>query len=104
MDHTRLFTFSSLSRLLKQHGYEIIRTTGIPAPFPLALGDGKTARLLLTINRFLIFISKSLFAFQIGMKIRPLPTLELLLENAHLAKEQKVNNQPELMGLNENES
>lgn len=91
IDHTRLFTFSSLTRLLKYHGYEIVQTKGIPAPFPLAIKDGVLARVFLALNCFLIKISKSLFAFQIGMQVKPLPTLERLLENAQLAKEQKIN-------------
>lgn len=90
MDHTRLFTVSSLSRMLQMNGYEIVRKHGIPAPFPLALGDGRLARFLLFINRMLIFVSKSLFAYQIAIVARPLPTLEHLLKDAHEAKKKKV--------------
>ena len=104
MDHTRLFTVASLTRLLENHGFEIIQTQGIPAPFPLAVGDGKFARLLIAINRLFIRVSKGLFAFQIGMQVRPLPTLELLLENARLAKEQKINGLSECEEANEKAS
>jgi SAM-dependent methyltransferase len=90
MDHTRLFTFLSLSRMLKINGYEIIGKHGIPAPFPLALGDGWLARLLLFINSALIFVSKSLFSYQIAVVARPLFTLEHLLEDARKAKGKKV--------------
>jgi hypothetical protein len=86
MSHTRLFTFSSLSRTLQINGYEIIRKHGIPAPFPLVLGDGWLARLLLFINRALIFVYRSLFSYQIAIVARPLPTLEHLLEDAREAK------------------
>jgi SAM-dependent methyltransferase len=90
MDHARLFTFSSLCRTLEINGYEVLTKRGIPAPFPLAVGDGRLARFLLLINRALIFLSKSLFAYQIAVVARPLPTLEHLLEDAHEAKKDKL--------------
>ncbi|MBA7673288.1 hypothetical protein ES703_81482 [subsurface metagenome] len=90
MGHTRLFTFSSLRRTLEINGYEIVSKRGVPAPFPLVLGDGRLARLLLLINRFLIFFSKSLFSYQIAITAKPLPTLEHLLEDAYEAKKQRL--------------
>ena len=35
----RLFVFSSLRRLFEQGGFEVLETAGIPAPYPLAIGD-----------------------------------------------------------------
>jgi glycosyltransferase involved in cell wall biosynthesis len=90
MDHTRLFTFSSLCRTLEINGYEVVKKQGVPAPFPLALGDGWLARFLLLVNRVLIFFSKSLFSYQIAIIARPLPTLEHLLEDAYQAKKKKL--------------
>ncbi len=90
MDHTRLFTFSSLARTLQLNGFEIISKKGLPAPFPLAVGNGITARFLLLINRFFIRISKSVFSYQIAMVARPLPTTEHLLEDAFEARRQKL--------------
>jgi len=90
MDHTRLFTFSSLCRTLEVNGYEIVKKKGVPAPFPLALGEGWLARFLLLVNRVLIFFSKSLFSYQVAIIARPLPTLEHLLEDAHKAKKKKL--------------
>jgi glycosyltransferase involved in cell wall biosynthesis len=90
MDHTRLFTFSSLHRTLELAGYEVVGKFGLPAPFPLAIGDGPLARLLLSVNRALIAVSKSLFSYQIAVIARPLPTLEHLLEDAHEAKRKKL--------------
>lgn len=92
MTHTRLFTFSSLQRVLDLGGYEVVEKYGLPAPFPLALGDGPLARFLLSINRALIALSKSLFAYQIAVIVKPLPTLEHLLENAVEAKKIKLSN------------
>jgi hypothetical protein len=90
MDHKRLFTFSTLQRTLEINGYEVLEKRGLPAPFPLAIGDGRLARFLLLINRILIFFSKGLFAYQIAVVARPLPTLEHLLQNAHKAKNKKL--------------
>jgi len=86
MGHCRLFTFSSLCRTLQVNGYEVIKKCGVPAPFPLALGDGWIARALLHINRFFIFFSRSLFSYQIAVIAQPLPTLEHLLDDAHPPK------------------
>jgi glycosyltransferase involved in cell wall biosynthesis len=92
MDHTRLFTFSSLRRTLELSGYEIVSKSGLPAPFPLAIGDGPLARLLLLLNRALIAVSKSLFSYQIAVIAKPLPTLEHLLDDAFNARKQKLDN------------
>jgi len=90
-DHCRLFTFSALRRTLKLAGYEITSTKGIPAPYPLAIGDNWLSRFLLLVNRFFIFVSKGLFSYQIAIIAKPLPTLEHLLENAHEGKKNKPN-------------
>jgi hypothetical protein len=37
MTHTRLFTFSSMRRALQQAGFDILETTGVPGPYPLAI-------------------------------------------------------------------
>ena len=37
--HTRLFTFSTLKDLVIQGGFSIISKKGIPAPYPLAIGE-----------------------------------------------------------------
>jgi len=93
MDHTRLFTFSTLQKTLEMNGYEIKNKIGIPAPFPLATGNGRLSYILLLINQALIFISKSLFSYQIAIIAKPLPTLEDLLEDAYEEKKRKqINN------------
>jgi hypothetical protein len=53
-----------------------------PAPFPLALGHGRAAGLLLRINKSLIHLSKDLFSYQIFMIPQPQPSLESLLQTA----------------------
>ncbi len=90
MDHKRLFTLSALQRTLEINNFDVVKKCGVPAPFPLALGDGFLARLLLIINRILIGISKGLFSYQIAVIATPQPTLEHLLEDAHEAKNKKL--------------
>jgi glycosyltransferase involved in cell wall biosynthesis len=80
--HTRLFTFSSLRRTLLQAGFCITESKGIPAPYPLAIGEGFISRALLAINQMLIGMSRGLFSYQIFMRVRLQPTLELLLSRA----------------------
>jgi glycosyltransferase involved in cell wall biosynthesis len=90
LTHTRLFTFSSLRRLLTQSGYDVVAVSGLPAPFPLALGNGRLARVLLALNSLLIKVSKGLFSYQIAMVVVPRPTLNLLLRKAQDAGTEKM--------------
>ena len=53
-DHTRLFTFRSLKRLLRDAGFSIKEVRGVPAPFPKVLGDGVLGRAALAVNLALI--------------------------------------------------
>lgn len=89
-DHSRLFTFRSLRQTLLNMGYEIVEEQGIPAPYPLAIGNGRLARLLLAINSLLIHLSRSLFSYQIGMIARPKPTLSHLLKDAQESGRKKI--------------
>jgi hypothetical protein len=82
LTHTRLFTFATARDLFEQGGYRVEEVRGVPAPFPLALGDGALGRLLVLVNRLFIWLSKGLFSYQIFMVVRPLPTLEYLLQAA----------------------
>jgi glycosyltransferase involved in cell wall biosynthesis len=64
-DHTRLFTFASLRRLLRDAGFRNLRMRGVPAPFPKLLGDGWLARTAILVNRALIRIMPTWFSYQI---------------------------------------
>jgi len=90
LTHTRLFTFRTARQLFEQSGYRVEETRGVPAPFPLAVGDDFLGRFLLNVNKLLIRISKSLFAYQIFMVCTPLPSLQWLLERAHEGSEEKI--------------
>ena len=81
--HTRLFTFSALRRLLEGAGFRIIDLRGVPAPFPLALGDSAASRALTSINSRGARLWKRFFAYQIYAIAEPRPSLDLLLRDAY---------------------
>ena len=80
--HTRLFTFATLRQLFEQSGFDIVESRGIPAPFPLALGEGRLGRVLIGINKALIGLCRGLFSYQILFVLRPRASLDLLLANS----------------------
>ena len=90
LTHTRLFTFSSLSRLLEQSGFVIVEKKAMPAPFPLAIGNGWFSRFLLKLNSWLIRLSPSLFGYQVVVRAKALPTVKSLLDLAGQTSENKV--------------
>ena len=89
-EHHRLFTPTSLANVLKQSGYDIITMVGIPAPYPLALGDNLLSRALLKVNSWLTVISKGFFSYQIGVIAQPRPTLDYLLRKAEKSGSEKA--------------
>jgi glycosyltransferase involved in cell wall biosynthesis len=90
LTHTRLYTFRTARNLFEQSGYVVEEVRGVPAPFPLAVGDNILGRLLLAINKLLIKLSKSFFAYQIFMVCKPTPSLGWLLETAREASQEKL--------------
>ena len=82
MTHKRLFTFGSLLKCLKSCGYKIEKVEGIPAPFPVIFGRNLLGNTLCKINRFMIAISKRMFAYQIAIVALPQPTTKQLLSSA----------------------
>jgi glycosyltransferase involved in cell wall biosynthesis/2-polyprenyl-3-methyl-5-hydroxy-6-metoxy-1,4-benzoquinol methylase len=80
--HTRLFTFRTFRRLFEESGFRVLEMRGVPAPFPLAVGNGLLGRMLLGLNRGLIRISRTLFSYQILAVVQPKPGLAYLLESA----------------------
>jgi 2-polyprenyl-3-methyl-5-hydroxy-6-metoxy-1,4-benzoquinol methylase len=79
LTHTRLFTFASVQRLLQESGFEIHSVRGVPAPVPEIVQRGWVANALMQLNRLAIRLSRGLFAYQIFIVARPLPTLPSLL-------------------------
>lgn len=90
LTHRRLFTFSTFRKLFEQAGYRVDEVRGIPAPFPLALGNTWLARAFLAMNKALIMLSKSLFSYQILLVVRPTPSLEWLLERTLQSSEHRI--------------
>jgi hypothetical protein len=82
MTHTRLFTFYSLRQLLEQRGFHILEIRGIPAPFPVALGNNPLSRFLVAANKVCLRLWPTLFSYQILVVAQPRPSLELLLQRA----------------------
>lgn len=83
-DHSRLFTFRTLRHLLRDAGLQVRRVRGVPAPFPLAVGDNWVAHLLLRLNLLAIRVSKHLFSFQIFVEADTTPDLDFLVRDAVL--------------------
>ena len=82
LTHTRLYTFKTLRALFEQCGFRITRVDGIPAPFPLALGDNALARAAMRVNDLLIRLMPGLFAYQVFMVATPTPTVDALLDRS----------------------
>lgn len=83
MTHTRLFTSRTLRRLFRQAGFLIGDVEGVPAPFPLALGDGSKARALLKANQVAISVVPKLFSFQFFLDLQAPVDLNKMLRQSH---------------------
>src|SRR5262249_4809242 len=91
LTHKRLLTFASLRRLLEQGGFNVVEVHSIPAPFPLALGNGWLGRSMVAINAIFGKLLKGLFSYQIMMVAEPSPTVEHLLGRAVQESANRVN-------------
>lgn len=89
LTHKRLFTFTSIIQMLKQYGYEIVQTEGVPVPIPFILGDNGLSLFLLKLNRWMIRLSRGLFSFQVALIAKPRPTLNMLLKDAQSSGQQE---------------
>ena len=81
LTHRRLFTFRSLRHLLRDSGFKIKAVKGIPAPFPMVLGDGFLGRGAIMANLALIRISKTLFSYQIYVEAETTPDVKFVIES-----------------------
>lgn len=84
MTHTRLFTSRTLRRLFRQAGFRVSGIEGVPAPFPLALGEGKKALALLKLNQIAIRVAPRLFSFQFFIDLQAPADLDKMLRQSHL--------------------
>jgi glycosyltransferase involved in cell wall biosynthesis len=85
--HTRLFTFRTLRRLLRDSGFQIQVMKGIPAPIPKAIGDSRLSRALLRINQALILVSPGLFSYQIFVTATISPDVTFVLASTRSSAE-----------------
>jgi 2-polyprenyl-3-methyl-5-hydroxy-6-metoxy-1,4-benzoquinol methylase len=79
--HTRLFTFRGIRHLLRDAGFRVKVVKGVPAPFPKVF-RGWLGRALLGINRALIAVSPTMFAYQIYIEAETTPDVDFLLQDA----------------------
>ncbi len=82
LSHKRLFTGGSLGRLLRYAGFRVQRRHALAAPWPLALGLNRLSRALLAVNAALAKVLPGLFAYQVVLEARPLPSVACVLRKA----------------------
>ena len=85
--HTRLFTFRTLQRLMRDSGFQIKVMKGIPAPIPKAIGDSVLSRTLLWLNQALIRIGPGLFSYQIFVSATVTPDVAYVLASTRASAE-----------------
>ena len=90
LTHTRLYTFRTLRLLFEQCGFRVESVTGVPAPFPEALGLNRLSRFLVWLNDALIRVSRGLFSYQIFMVVTPTPTVDVLLDDSIAGSREKA--------------
>ncbi len=78
--HTRLFNFNSFKKLFHANNFEIKKIIGIPAPFPLALGNNFFSKFFQKINLFLIKLFPKLFSYQILLVLKPTLSIAQMLK------------------------
>lgn len=77
--HTRLFTFRTLKRLLREEGFRIRAVRGVPAPFPKVFGTGWFGRAAVVVNTWLIALSRTWFSYQIYVEAECRPDVDFFL-------------------------
>lgn len=80
--HMRLFTTSSLERVLRYASYKVLRRHFVPGPYPLALGLNSFSRFLVWANGLLARVLPGLFAYQSMYVVSPRPSIDWLLRQA----------------------
>lgn len=87
--HRRLFTVSSLERLLRYAAYMVDDRQYVPAPYPLAIGLNVLSKIFLNVNDLLARVMPGLFAYQSLYEIRPRPSIDWLLDQAVISAREK---------------
>lgn len=79
--HKRLFTKSSLVRMLRDCGYRVERVRPVAVPFQAVVG-GRTGKFLGTIAGAMASIWPRMFGFQFLVECRPLPGVRQVLSQS----------------------
>lgn len=98
--HKRLFTKKSLSRMLRDCGYNIERIHAVGAPFTAVMG-GWTGRVLGALSSFAAWLWPSLFAFQFLVECRPRPGVRQTLASAFRIHDPVESNDSSLLDATE---
>ena len=85
--HTRLFTFRTMRRLLRDSGFQVQVMKGIPAPISKAIGDSRLSRALTWLNQVLIRIRPGLFSYQIFVSATVTPDVAFVLASTRASIE-----------------
>ncbi|MBL8957884.1 MAG: glycosyltransferase [Myxococcaceae bacterium] len=88
--HTRLFTFSSIERLLRDAGFKVKQVRGVPAPFPKVFGENLLGLGLLKANELAIAVAPTLFSYQVFIVAESTPDVDFVLAHAKSASGAKV--------------
>lgn len=88
--HTRLFTFRSIQRLLRDAGFRVKEVRGVPAPFPKVFGTGVVGLGLLKANELAIKVWPTLFSYQVFLVAESTPDVEFVLASAKASSRTKA--------------
>lgn len=81
--HKRLFNRRNLLRAVRDCGYDVEWSRGLPPPFGLAFGEGLWAKLCHGPAWLAAWVWPSLFAFQVLLVCRPKPSTRSLLSHVY---------------------
>lgn len=94
MTHTRLFTRRTIARLFRQAGFDVLSNSGIPVPFPLAVGDAKVGNVLFALNEVGIKLAPRLCSFQFFLELRSPADLDRLIRESQVHNSASVDASP----------
>jgi glycosyltransferase involved in cell wall biosynthesis len=80
--HHRLFTISSLKKLVRQTNFDVNDAHGIPVPYALVFGSNFFSTALSRLNSLACRVHKGLFSFQFMLILESRPSLTTLLDDA----------------------
>ncbi len=82
LTHTRLFTFAIVPAAVRAERLPSGASGACPRRFRSRWATASCARSLLKLNQALIAVWRRMFSYQMVMEVRPMPSLEFLLQSA----------------------